>query len=72
MVFGRIRSPIRALLMGVVIGFLLLASIAHEARGGLWNRVAGFMTGRSARLDVSSPAVVDRIRQLSRLETVVF
>src|SRR5580658_1477201 len=30
------------------------------------------MTGRSTRLDVSSPAVVDRIRQLSRLETVVF
>ena len=72
MVFGRIRSSIRALLIGIVIGMLLLAGIAHVARSGLWNRFAGFMTGRSTRLDVSSPAVVDRIRQLSRLETVVF
>jgi hypothetical protein len=72
MVFGRIRNSIGALLTGVVVGFLLLAGIAHVARSGLWNRFAGFMTGRSTRLDVSSPAVVDRIRQLSRLETVVF
>jgi hypothetical protein len=72
MAFGRILSSIRALLIGIVIGFLLLAGIAHLARSGLWNQVAGFMTGRSTRLDVSSPAVVDRIRQLSRLETVVF
>jgi hypothetical protein len=66
------RGTIRPLLTGIVIGILLLAAVAHVARSGWWNRVAGFMTGRSARIDVSTPAVVDRIRQLSRLETVVF
>ncbi len=68
----RARGTIRPLLAGIVIGVLLLAGVAHVARSGWWNRVAGFMTGRSARIDVSTPAVVDRIRQLSRLETVVF
>jgi hypothetical protein len=72
MAFVRNRSSLWALLAGVLIGFLLLAGIAHVARGGIWNRFAGFMTGRSTRVDVSSPTVVDRIRQLARLETVVF
>jgi len=30
------------------------------------------MTGRNTRIDISSPSVVERIRQLSRLETVVY
>ncbi len=72
MAMGRLRGSMGALLAGVAIGVLLLAGIAHVARSGLWNRVAGFMTGRSTRMDVSAPAVLDRIRQLSRLETVVF
>jgi hypothetical protein len=56
--------------LGVVIGWVLLSLFSHLARRGLSNRVAGFMTGRSTRIDTSSPAVVDKIRQLSRLETV--
>jgi hypothetical protein len=72
MQMNRARNPVWTLLTGVVIGFLLLAGIAHVARSGWWNRFAGFMTGRSTRVDVSPPAVVDRIRQLSRLETVMF
>jgi hypothetical protein len=72
MALGGTRISIRTLLLGIAIGFLLLAGIAHVAHSGLWNRFAGFMTGRSTRVDVSSPAVVDRIRKLSRLETVVF
>jgi Protein of unknown function (DUF4230) len=67
-----IRGSLRSLIVGIVIGFLLLAVIAHVAHSGVWNRFAGFMTGRSTHVDVSSPAVVDRIRKLSRLETVVF
>lgn len=59
-------------LVGIAIGILLLAGIALVARGEAWDRFAGFMTGRSTRIDVSAPAVVDRIRQLSRLETVEF
>jgi hypothetical protein len=69
---ARTRRPILALLAGIVIGFLLLSAVAHLARGGIWNRFAGFMTGRATRVDVSQPAVVDRIRRLSRLETVAF
>jgi hypothetical protein len=34
--------------------------------------LAAYVTGRSTSIDVSSPAVVDKIRQLSRLETVVY
>jgi hypothetical protein len=69
---ARTRRPILTLLAGIAIGFLLLGAIAHLAQTGTWNRFAGFMTGRATRVDVSQPAVVDRIRRLSRLETVVF
>jgi hypothetical protein len=68
------RRPVSliTLAVGIVLGFLLLSAFAHVAQTGLWNRVAGYMTGRSTSIDVSSPAVVERIRQLSRLETVVY
>jgi acetolactate synthase small subunit len=66
------RVPIGTLALGIVIGFLLLAVMAHLARSGVLNRFAGFMTGRGTRIDTSSPAVVAKIRQLSRLETVVY
>lgn len=59
-----------ALLLGVVIGWALLSLFSHLANAGISNRVARFMTGRSTRIDTSSPAVIDKIRQLSRLETV--
>jgi hypothetical protein len=69
---GRNRISAGTLTLGVVLGILLFAVFAHVARGGLWNRVASLLTGRSTRIDVSSPTVVERIRQLSRLETVVY
>jgi len=72
MAFQDVRSTIRPLAAGIAIGFLLLAVIAHVAQGGWWNRFAGFATGRRSRIEVSAPALVDRISRLSRLETVVF
>jgi hypothetical protein len=60
------------LIAGVVLGFVLLATFAHVAQAGFWSRLAGLITGRSTSIDVSSPAVVEKIRQLSRLETVVY
>jgi uncharacterized protein DUF4230 len=60
------------LVVGMVVGFILLAAFGHVARTGLWSKFAGFLTGRGSSIDVSSPAVVDKIRQLSRLETVVY
>ena len=61
-----------ALGTGVVIGLLAMTVFARVAQGGLWDRVAGFVTGRPVRFDVSSPTVVEKIRQLSRLETVEY
>ena len=59
-----------ALVAGFVLGFVLLSAFAHVAREGPWNRLAALLTGRTTRIDVSSPSVVEKIRQLSRLETV--
>ena len=59
-----------ALLLGVLLGGALLSLFSHTAKVGVWNRLAGTTTGRSTRVDTSTPAVVEKIRQLSRLETV--
>jgi len=68
----RTRRPVLALLAGVAIGALLLALLGHEAHSGFLGRVAGLIVGRGTRVDTSAPTVVDRIRQLSRLETVEY
>jgi hypothetical protein len=67
------------LLVGVLLGFLLFLAVGSLARAGaslgragLLSRFAAYVTGRSTSIDVTSPSVVDKIRQLSRLETVVY
>lgn len=67
------------MLLGVLLGFLLFLAVGSLARAGaslgragLLSRFAAYVTGRSTGIDVTSPAVVDKIRQLSRLETVVY
>lgn len=69
---GRRHLYLAALGAGMVLGMLTLMVFSRVAQAGLWDRVAGFMTGRPARFDVSSPTVVEKIRQLSRLETVEY
>lgn len=64
------RFPLGALLLGVLLGWVLLSLFSHAAKAGVWNRLAAAMTGRGTRVDTSTPAVVEKIRQLSRLETV--
>jgi hypothetical protein len=66
---GRPLLYLFALGIGVVLG--LLTTMVFS-RTGLWDRVAGFVTGRPVRFDVSSPTIVEMIRQLSRLETVEY
>jgi hypothetical protein len=61
-----------ALAGGIVGGVLLVSAFARVAQAGLWDRVATYVTGRKTAIDVSSPTVVEKIRQLSRLETVVY
>jgi hypothetical protein len=63
---------VAALGAGVVLGLVAMMGFARVAQAGLWGRVAAFVTGRPARFDVSSPTVVEKIRQLSRLETVEY
>ena len=67
-----LRVFFATLFAGVLLGFLDIASLGHLAHAGFWSRFAGFVTGRSATIDTSSPTVVERIRQLSRLESVVY
>jgi hypothetical protein len=61
-----------ALIAGGILGVILLGAFAHVAQPGLWSKVAKVLTGRHTAIDVSSPSVVEQIRQLSRLETVDF
>jgi hypothetical protein len=61
-----------AVAAGVLLGFLGMTAFARMATTGLWDRAAGFILGRPLRFDVSSPSVVEKIRQLSRLETVEY
>ena len=69
---SRRLASLLTLAFGIVLGFLLLSAFGHVAQTGLWSRLAGYVTGRSTSIDVSSITVVDKIRQLSRLETVVY
>lgn len=61
-----------ALGLGVLLGSLAMMLFSRVSQAGLWDRVAAFVTGRPVRFDVSSPTVVEMIRQLSRLETVEY
>ena len=69
---SRKRLPILALLLGALFGYLLLSIFGHIVHAEMWDRVSHLMTGRSTRIDTSSPSVVEKIRQLSRLETVEY
>jgi len=69
---GAIRRSLWHVTVGILIGVLLFAGITRLGRNGIWGHVARFVSGRSTQVDVSAPAVLDRIRRLSRLETVAF
>jgi hypothetical protein len=61
------------LVVGALVGAGLIAVAGHfvgPAGVGLLRGLLAALTGRSTTMDVSSAAVVDKIRKLSRLETV--
>jgi hypothetical protein len=63
------------LLAGIVLGIVLASLFIHLAvseNNDFWNRLAGYLTGRTTSIDTSSASVVEKIRRLSRLETVVY
>jgi len=63
------RISAAALLTGVLLGGLLAGGAFLLIRTGT---LASSLFGRSTRIDTSTPAVLDRIRQLSRLESVEY
>jgi hypothetical protein len=75
---GRLTRPVLVTLTlatGVLLGLILFVGLAHVAvssTSALWHHFAAMLTGPSTSIDVSSPAIVERIRKLSRLETVVY
>jgi hypothetical protein len=60
------------LLLGVLCGAAVLALFLHEAKRGIWDRVASAVSGRTLSIDTSQPTVVMEVRRLSRLESVSF
>lgn len=66
----RRRSCFPALLLGILLGLIAFAVFAHEAKTGIWDRVAAIVTGRGLTIDTSLPSVVNKIQRMQRLETV--
>lgn len=63
---------IPALLLGILLGAAGLSLISRQSDSPWWSRWFGGLVGRSTRVDVSQPTVVNKIQQLQRLETVVY
>lgn len=61
-----------AMLLGALCGVAALTLFLHEAKRGVWDRVAGVLSARTLRIDTSQPTVVMQIRRLARLESVAF
>jgi hypothetical protein len=66
----RARWPlvVGGMILGLIIGVLLIPFLA--ARAVLSTPLGRLLNGRSTRIDTSSASVVDKIRQLNRLESV--
>jgi hypothetical protein len=56
----------------VIAGFVFYLASSPHSDSTLTSRLVSALFGRSTRIDVSQPAVVHRIQQLQRLETVVY
>lgn len=73
---ARTRRVLPAVLLTLVLGALcgaaLLTLFLHEAKRGVWDRVASVLSARILRIDTSQPTVVTQIRRLARLESVSY
>lgn len=59
-------------LLALILGAAAMVVFIRHATTGFFARVADKITGRETTFDTSVPAVVQRIQQLNRLETVVY
>jgi hypothetical protein len=63
------------LLAGIALGIVLASLFIHlslSEKKDVWSRLAGYLTGRTTSIDASSSTVVEKVRRLSRLETVIY
>ncbi len=60
-----------SLVAGVICGAFIILLLGHSSPNP-WRGFWSYVSGRSMRVDVSQPTVVNRIQQLRRLETVVY
>ena len=67
------------LICGIVLGLVIGGAVdwlffeaATDAKAEIRDHILGFMMGRPTKVDVSSVAVVEQVRKLARLETVVY
>src|ERR1700691_3989178 len=65
-------TVLAAILLGGFGGIAVLTLFLHEAKHGLWDRLATAFSARTTRIDTSQPTVVMQIRRLARLESVAF
>lgn len=66
-------SLLLGILFGVLaVGFVGAMLLAQTSGRALLSRMLSAATGRTVTIDVSQPAVVDKIQRLQRLETVVY
>ena len=71
----RLWLLIGGIVLGLAIGGavdFLFVEAANGAKAEIRDRILAFMTGRPTKIDTSSVAVVEQVRKLSRLETVVY
>lgn len=68
----RRKSCFPALFAGILLGLVAFVVFTHEAKTGMWDRVAAIVTGRGLSIDTSLPTVVNKIQRLQRLETVSY
>lgn len=61
-----------AVLGALSIGAIAFAMLARDSGRSLLSHLWSAVIGRSFRIDLSQPTVVDRIQRLQRLETVVY
>ena len=59
-------------LFSLLLGAAVLVVFVRHATSGLPERLASYLLGRSTQVEVTAPVVVEKIRALSRLETVVY
>jgi hypothetical protein len=67
-----LAATLGTLLLGVLFGAAILTLFLHEAKRGIWDRVASVLSARTLRIDTTQPTVVMQVRRLSRLESVAF